>query len=65
MVTRGVLGEGGAMEKAREARRGIRYVMAIFEATVRSLSSFALFLLKACCRQSSIFLQEWCSGRRC
>lgn len=39
--------------------------MAILEATVRSLSSFALFLLKACCRQSSIFVQEWCSGRRC
>lgn len=39
--------------------------MAILEATVRSLSSFALFLLKACCRQSSMFVQEWCSGRRC
>ena len=35
-----------------------RYVMAILEATVRSLSSFALFLLKACCRQSSMFVHE-------
>jgi len=39
--------------------------MAILEATVRSLSSLALFLLKACCRQSSMFVHEWCSGRRC
>ena len=37
---------------------GVRHVMAIFEATVRSLSSFALFLLKACCRQSSMFVHE-------
>ena len=66
MITRRVWGGRGVIEKALEAAgRGCHYVMAILEATVRSLSSFALFLLKACCRQSSIFVQEWCSGRRC
>lgn len=39
--------------------------MAILEATVRSLSSLALFRSKACWRQSSSLLQLWCSGRRC
>lgn len=51
----------GGIEKAREeegGEGGVRYAMAILEATVRSLSSFALFLLKACCRQSSMFVQE-------
>lgn len=46
--------------------RGRRlYATPIFEATVRSLSSFALFRSNACCRQSSRLLQAWCSGRRC
>jgi hypothetical protein len=38
--------------------------MAILAATVRSLSSFALFLSNACCLQSPRFVHSWFSGRR-
>lgn len=44
---------------------GLTYAVAIFEATVRSLSSFVLFRSNACCLQSSRLLQLWCSGSRC
>ena len=41
------------------------YAVAIFDATVRSLSSLFLLRSNACCRQSSRFEHAWCSGRRC
>jgi hypothetical protein len=50
-------------EERVRTQRG--HAVAILEATVRSLSSLALFRSKACWRQSSSLLQLWCSGRRC
>jgi hypothetical protein len=47
----------------RTRKRG--HAVAILDATVRSLSNFSLFRLKACCRQSSRLLHAWCSGNRC
>lgn len=41
------------------------HAIAILDATVRSLSSFALFFSNACCRQLSRFWHSWCSGIRC
>jgi len=57
------IGEYGVVVGDWERMR--HYATPIFEATVRSLSNFALFRSKACCRQSSNLLQLWCSGRRC
>lgn len=61
-----------SVKRPRVARQGggrghreRHYAVAIFEATVRSLSSLFLFRSKACCRQSSKLVQLWCSGRRC
>ena len=49
-----------------EGERGeAGHAIAILDATVRSLSSFALFFSNACCRQLSRFWQLWCSGMRC
>ena len=48
-----------------DADRQAGHAIAILDATVRSLSSFALFFSKACCLQLSRFWQLWCSGMRC
>ena len=49
----------------KERRDEAGHAIAILDATVRSLSSFALFFSNACCRQLSRFWQLWCSGMRC
>jgi hypothetical protein len=44
-------------ERQNVRKCGLPHAVAILEATVRSLSSFALLRSKACCRQSSKLLQ--------
>ena len=60
------LGLGGLeIVRAVRKRRKTGYAIAIFGATVRSLSSFALFFSNACCLQLAKLRQLWCSGIRC
>lgn len=65
------LGAGGAEKRERDGwckGRGVGkagHAVAILDATVRSLSSFALFFSNACCLQLSRFWHSWCSGIRC
>ena len=54
---------GGGQRERRVERTG--HAAAILEATVLSLSSFALFFSNACCLQLSRFWHSWCSGMRC
>lgn len=57
--------EGLEIVRAVRKRRKTGYAIAIFGATVRSLSSFALFFSNACCLQLAKLRQLWCSGIRC
>ncbi len=61
-VLRGDKGGGGGVGMG-SGKAG--HAIAILDATVRSLSSFALFFSNACCRQLSRFWHSWCSGMRC